>query len=143
MSLDYDYSAVKDRKAIEEAGYLKEDGVSWVKDPDGHQTRLTGLGEAMVWSLMSIGIGTISEGNVNEVFVRLHMMERTTGAMRQTANGPLMFSLDDVQKLVGLRTNVSTLTKAQFEKKLITRIRNDAENMLDSYQRRQHQERNV
>lgn len=81
------------------------------------------LREAGVWATIAVGIREVTEENVKEFFTRATFWEKTQGAHRNKQNDETgewsehPFSVQDIYRLVGLKTNASTLTRAQFYKK--------------------------
>lgn len=75
----------------------------------------------LIFSMMVIGIGTITKANYPEVYARLHFFELVRGAQRTQGNGDapstaVYFTLAEVKRRIGLTTNVSTLSDAAFIK---------------------------
>ena len=79
--------------------------------------------ETIAYQMLFIGIMEITEDNVVEVFTRISANEKLLdlSRRRQDEDGnlyPLYFTFEEVEKYIGLRCNISTLTKTQFQKKL-------------------------
>lgn len=78
------------------------------------------LTEALIWATMHVGINGITEDNWKEFYYRLHMWEGTIGPslrLYDTAK-PRFITPLEVYAHIGLSTNASNLTRAQFVKKL-------------------------
>ena len=74
--------------------------------------------DALIWLTMAIDLGGITPKNVDEFIVRLRMYEMVAG--------PTNISAEAVRAHVGLSTNVSDTTDAQFAKKLSKLMRERA-----------------
>lgn len=78
------------------------------------------LADSAVWLTMAVGINHITVDNVKEFFARVSFYEKVTGAyrfaMESGASTPVFFTADECIRLIGLRTNASPMTKAQFYK---------------------------
>lgn len=72
--------------------------------------------DALVWATMAIGMNEITEANARDFYARLSMWEKVVGAYRNMDGKPLFFTPEDVLRGVGLHTNASRMTKAQFYK---------------------------
>lgn len=102
MSLDWDVSKVKDFETV--TTVKKQDGEFWAP-----QT------EALVWHSMVCGFNEISDKNWKHIWNRIRVWEKV--------KGPMMYQVplteEDVQKHIGMRTNASRKTLAQFTKDLM------------------------
>jgi len=76
------------------------------------------LQEVAVFATMAAGINHITEANCLDFYKRVSMWERVNGAYRHRDYGKTdhFFSPEDVVRLIGLRTNASPKTQAQFNK---------------------------
>lgn len=75
------------------------------------------LADAGIYATMAAGINHITKDNCLEFYRRISFHERVCGAFRIAADGTdHRFSPEDVVRLVGLSTNASTKTLAQFRK---------------------------
>lgn len=78
------------------------------------------LREVLIFGSITTGIPDITEKNYKEVFARLHLAEKVYGAyrVRSAKKGPqpVYLKLSEVKRWIGLHTNVSTMTRAQFLK---------------------------
>lgn len=72
--------------------------------------------DALVFSTMSVGIREITVENARQFFARVSFWEKVNGPMRVGDGESLYFKPEDVLRFVGLKTNASTLTDAQFRK---------------------------
>jgi len=72
--------------------------------------------EALIWLTMAVGMGTITEKNWRQFYTRVSFVERVFGARRRNEKGPVFIAPEDVKAHIGLTTNVSKMTDAQFTK---------------------------
>jgi len=81
---------------------------------------LNGTTYTLIWMMAGIGIDSITEDNAHEVYARIAFLEKFKGAMRY---GPapdradVYFTPEEVSRHVGLKTNASKLTEAEFLKR--------------------------
>lgn len=93
MSLNYDLSEVD--KAVRAEHYpAQEDG------------SLNVVTVGLIFSTMTIGMGTITDANAFEFYARTKLAERLYGPTVHQADGTEGFTLQDVLRHKGLRTNV-------------------------------------
>lgn len=71
-----------------------------------------GLAEAM-WHAH---IGRITPDNKDEVFRRVKIAEEINGPYLSNGPDDAFFTMEDVERRIGMRLNVATLTKGAFEK---------------------------
>jgi len=107
MALNFDVSNITDYQNITTSPLSKD---SW--HPVTHY---------LVFSLMSIGINEIKAGNVDEVFRRVAMQQRIDGPALEYYIPPVEIYLtrQDIVNHIGLHTNVSNMTAAEFNKKTL------------------------
>jgi hypothetical protein len=87
---------------------------------DGKLEQLNGLTAALIWLLPAIEIEEITNDNLDEVFIRLRMMEIATGTrMIDGESGePEMLSLRHVSRHVGLRVSAD-MEVSPFAERLV------------------------
>lgn len=92
-----------------------------LQDPTVQTERLEVYGEqagSMIYTIsglmLNVGIQQITEANAGEFFARIKLHEALHGAARIGAAGPVFTTADDVRLHIGLRTNVSNLTRRGF-----------------------------
>jgi len=121
MSLNWDVTNVKGFKelAYEDVGVVYEDA--------GGEVRVRRAAESLIFATMFTGINTITEKNVEEFFLRIYMWEKSFGALRFSNGEPKFFTLKEIVPFIGLKTNASPLTKAQFKNNLARSLREMAE----------------
>lgn len=87
-----------------------------VKDIDSLTDDESATIEALIWATMAVGINHITLDNARDFYARVSFWEKIAGAYRFDPNGPVYLTPEDVLRFVGLRTNASPKTKAQFYK---------------------------
>jgi hypothetical protein len=88
--------------------------VCWIED------RLNPVTEALIWATMAVGIPQITDDNADEFYDRLHRWERLVAYyVIEGGKGPRPITREEVKAHIGLHTNASRLTRAQFGKKLM------------------------
>jgi hypothetical protein len=97
MSLDWSVRDVANHKEI-------MDGPEWVAT------------EMLIFVTIPIGVNRITEDNAEEVFRRVAIWEEVAGAMRFRGDEKVMFTPEEINRRIGLSTNASTRTKADFRK---------------------------
>ena len=91
------------------------------KGEDG-QENWSQLTTRVVFSCISTGINEITEDNYEEWFQRNFIWD--------TVHGLLPLPLESVKLFIGLWTNASTLTKAEFNKRIMADIWYNAETQM-------------
>jgi hypothetical protein len=113
MPLNYDYSKIKETvKTWEPDGTFDEDG-----EPLG---RVTQILESLIWATMSVGMNTITEKNWKDFYTRMKLLGIDRNLLRKDDEGfySVPISAQEVKDHIGLRTNASTLTKAEVLKRV-------------------------
>lgn len=77
---------------------------------------------------MMVGIDKITDKNWKEFWTRLHMMELSSGSLLRGDN--LFISIESVRAHIGLVTNASRMSKAEFKKNVARILRDKAEREL-------------
>lgn len=110
---------------------LSENHEELWNDQNKHMT------QTIIHLTMVVGMGEITEKNYKEFFRRIHFYERACGAfMQKCVKGEnsqeenkiidVPFTIADVKRYIGLRTNVSKETEKQFVKRIAESLMNDA-----------------
>lgn len=92
-----------------------------------------GRTEALIWTTMVIGLREITEDNADEFYKRIKMVEKVSGELCIKDSAPYFFTKEDIVKRIGLRTNSTVCTKAQFNKHVLGLLNQQVEREL-SYQ---------
>lgn len=80
----------------------------------------------LIWATMALDLGKITKANIPEWMVRLRML-----AIVDSENGIWDTISEEVLTIhIGLSTNVSTCTRAQFKKKIIATVERNALNRV-------------
>jgi len=85
---------------------------------------------------ITIGMDEITEKNYEEFYLRLSMYESCFGAFRYTANEdktPVFWSIDEIKEFIGIRFYSDRITKAQFNKRITDRLREEAVRGLNHF----------
>ena len=87
----------------------------WKEIADGGDESVTT--SVLVNLTMSVGIGTITEKNADEFYARVHLIEQIDGAYRNKDGKGIKFTKDDITRRIGLTTNASNFSRAEFIKR--------------------------
>ena len=111
MALSWDITEVKDYKTVTTH---PTDSNKW------HPVT-----ESLVWASLAVGINHITEKNVHDFYVRVNMYEKLFGAYLWNVEkgSHQLFTLEDIQSHIGMRTNISNKTKSQFLQSLFNGVR--------------------
>lgn len=81
---------------------------------------MSSLCNQLIWATIIIGIPSITEDNAAEFYARITMFEKLFGTfLNQKVDGewvPRPITPEDVQRHIGLKTNATRKTRAQFVK---------------------------
>jgi len=112
VPLDAKYPVVTDE---EEVAYLREYGkamgIDWY-DEDGVVRSFSPKTQALIFGSATIGMRAITEKNWQKFYQRLFLVSRIRGL-------ELPVSPQDVRSHIGLSTNASAMTDAQFRRALL------------------------
>jgi hypothetical protein len=73
----------------------------------------------LCYNLMFVGVGRITEDNVEDTWKRVSLWERLHGALLSDSEGnPFYYTREDLLARIGYSTNVSTMTSLAFIKKV-------------------------
>ena len=105
MALTYDLTAVKDWK----------ENYPNITNADGEE-RLNDVTNMLIFVSMVTGIREITEANSEEVFTRIRMSEMIHGGyfLDEETGEYRHVTLQEVTDHIGLKTNASDISKAQF-----------------------------
>lgn len=98
MALSYDFTTVK---GIDELH----------KDEDERA-----ISHSLIWATMSVGIGDLTEKNLEEFYIRVKFLERD-GTFMNSHDKEYPFTLEMLRKRVGLRTNVGYESRSAWLKR--------------------------
>lgn len=140
MSLNFNVAKIKnhrfltthpdDHKKLNKDGSFKK-GVSTL--------RWAPITDSLVWLSLGCGFNEITEANWKQVFTRISIHEATFGTMKRRVgkDGHLEdwpITPKDVFDHIGLTTNASKLTDAQFNKLVIQRLTEDATYAISEFE---------
>lgn len=118
MALNTDYTKIKNYKRTL---YTKLKEGEHGYDPKEAQYKIKARIEAIIFATMVVGIREITEKNYKKFYYRLHLIETVNGAWfyKKTRDKhiPMPITLEEVKKMIGLKSNASDLTLTQFMKK--------------------------
>lgn len=108
MAVHWDATAVADYEA------LHADSIEWAKT---EALMVSNWGYGL---MEHIGLGSITEKNVSEFWVRLAIIQALIGAPLKWWDGekdtPIYYTREDIARRVGLHTNYGTKTRPAFMK---------------------------
>ena len=90
---------------------------------------------ALIWATMSVGIRDITEKTIPEFYARLSVWEKIVGPMlygKDEETGKLEergVEVADLVKRIGLHTNASSMTRAEWRKNLAAYFDREAETL--------------
>ena len=117
MSLNFDLTGIENYKEL-----------CWEPTHRGGD-RLNPITETLVFAAQIVGVADINDKTKGEFFRRLSMLEHVGGSFVQksTPKGSVMLYITqaDVEAHVGLHTNATPRTKAQFHKMIIQTVEED------------------
>lgn len=85
-------------------------------DKEGYQKMLH-VPETIITLTMAVGMREITEKNWERFYGRVRLLERIHGAFFYRDKQPAYITEEDIKRMIGLHTNSSTLTRAQFLKR--------------------------
>lgn len=110
MSLDWSVTNVENYKEL-----------CWIENDD-ETFSLNPVTEGIIFSMMGIDMGSITEANWEKFYTRLHIWETVNGTMLNKwddgVKEPRPITPQEVRAHIGLSANVSTITDAAFRKKV-------------------------
>ena len=116
MSLNYDYRNVPEH----------------ITTSPFDDTKIHPVTNYLIWSSLLTGISSITEKNVDEVFRRIAVLQKLEGSEIRYVDSisndwvEIYLTKKDIENHIGLWTNATTLTAAQFDKKVMERLSRDA-----------------
>jgi len=126
MPLTYDFTKIKNYEEICTRKLVEGDEGF---NPKEDLYRTSDLAESLIWMCLFIGMREITEKNWEQFYNRTTILEATTGAYRNYGkydeNGnrigqePKYFTKDEIKSMIGLTTNATEMTKAEFYKNKI------------------------
>jgi hypothetical protein len=90
-----------------------------------------GITDTIVWASLVYDLGRVTEKNVDEWLFRQEFVRRVDDFYpfyRGTKRS--MLTRADIKRRIGLETNVTTTSRAAFQRKLIDKVVNDIKRLL-------------
>jgi hypothetical protein len=113
------------------------ESVCWV-DGDEGDIRLNPVTETLIYATLSVGLGSITEKNLDEFVGRFRVMERLQGPFMRNGDGSdSRLTDDELAAHVGLVTNVSNETRAAWARRIfVNKQTSETERFARSFRRR-------
>lgn len=128
MSLDFDISEVENHEEVKVCHEWADENTT------EEQIRESWKTQAIVFLTMAIGMGSITESNHREFATRIIMWEDVNSSYLRLGGEAYRLTYQDVHRRIGLFTNVTEKTKAQFAKTIAQDLRNVVEHQV-SYEK--------
>lgn len=97
--------------------HLIENGTElWVEDKEWGGKKLEGITFVMGMCTISIGMPHLTAANKGEFLRRIRVMEEIHGPLMNQGPTPVLFTEEDIERRIGLRTNATEYSKAKFAK---------------------------
>ena len=94
----------------------------------------------LIFYTMNLGINIITKTNVDKFILRLRMYEVLHGMTKwRTVNGERINAISDtlIRNHIGLKTNASSLSDAQFNKNMLKQLVREAQATSENMNRRE------
>ncbi|MFI0265589.1 hypothetical protein [Streptomyces luteogriseus] len=117
MGLNYELAKIKD---FEKTCFVGE----------GNDAPMSPVTESLIFSTITAGTPEITEKNYEEFYIRLTMLEVLYGPPMRSQSGDVSFTLEDVRRHIGLRTNATPFSKAKFNNEVGRILRERATSKL-------------
>jgi hypothetical protein len=122
MSLNFSFDKIKDYESV-----------CWIKDDsEPHGRRMNPVTNALIWGTISVGLGAITESNIDEFVARFRVIEKIHGAMLYKPNpdGPgtvdWFVSDEDFIAHIGLVCNVSNESRTAWARRIFVNAQTSA-----------------
>ena len=115
MSLSWDITKVEDYKSK-----------CWIEVEGEEHKQLNPVTDAIIWACMAVDMQQITAKNAEEFYTRYLMFSRAIGRDERER----WLTLEDIEAHVGMWTNVTTRTKAQFHKRVAEILRDRTERTI-------------
>ena len=119
MALTYDVSSVEGAWREVHSDFVEENAnlifpVPTCTEDDGKLMAMDNIIHSMIFTTMSIGINAVKKSNCEQILNRIHFLEKVSGPIGVGRDERHPFKMEWVERCIGLKTNASLLTKAQF-----------------------------
>jgi hypothetical protein len=93
--------------------------------------------DKLIWGTMVVDMGEITDANIGEWLFRMRLGDRMMGGdgyftMKYERKKRFAITAAHLRKFVGLKTNVSTITRAQWLKKALAQASERVESLVSS-----------
>lgn len=116
MSLNYQLEKIESYKTL-----------CWLPDKEAGGEKMNPITEGLIFSMMSIDIGEITENNLPEVMFRLRLYSRIMGKPITQIKDSFDYAVEEVRAHIGLYTNVGNKSRAYFIRKMMKQLAWDTE----------------
>ena len=103
MSLNWNLEGIKDYKQV-----------CWIGGDDDLDRRMNPVTNALIFGTIAVGLGSITDKNVDEFAARFRIMEKVHGCMITKDGKPEFLTDEDFISHIGLVCNVSNETRAKW-----------------------------
>jgi len=130
MALNWWFENIKDwkRKCYRKVKIDKNDNIFGITREREDLYELKPVTNLLIWSSMTIGMKRITEKNASEFHRRLIALEILTTGVKKGS----MPTLKQVQDHIGLSTNVTKHTSAQWNKILLSKLSKKIDERINS-----------
>jgi hypothetical protein len=128
VSLNWDIGKVKDYEAVWPHDQWEQDYESLTKEQQQEGLKT----EALIWLTIGIGMGDITEENVDEFTARVMIWEKVRGNYLRLDKEPYYLTRSDIERRIGLWTNASRETKAAWNKNMMRLMWEDADRRVSN-----------
>jgi hypothetical protein len=103
----------------------------WKEIAENHEQRV--ITEAVVWAALVFDLSGVTGKNIDEWLFRQKFAHRVDG-YQPLYRGiePSVFTRAELERRIGLSTNVTTTSRAAFQKKMIDKVVNDVKRVLSA-----------
>jgi hypothetical protein len=123
MALTYDFTNIRDYKTT-----------VWIPEPTEENpdaARMNPVTEVLIFGTMSVGLGSITDKNVDEFAARFRIIEKVHGPMLSAKNREDRYVTDEeFIAHIGLVCNVSNETRSQWARRLFVNKRTSVTDQL-------------
>lgn len=141
MAIHWDLSKVKDRQKLHNTGDEPEFEKGSPEDIEGDfQWAIT---NHLIYATISVGFHTITDKNVEEFTTRLLKWQFVMGASMYKGGKDYYVNYEDIHRRIGLSTNASPRTEANFNKMLMGHLDSRARGMMRTSKQKVAEEINV
>lgn len=116
MALHWNLEGIADRQTVCFMLAVDDERMSGIKRGERILNPVT---NALIWATMAVGIGKLTADNVDEFWTRLQLLDRLDGGSFCEDMDGTKLDRGDVERHVGLSTNVTNETRAKWIKRVV------------------------